>query len=50
MHTCLLQDPVEFVQKLIDEREKYERIVTQSFGDDKTFRSSLNLVRLTAHA
>ena len=45
-----LQDPVEFVQKLIDEREKYERIVTQSFGDDKTFRSSLNLVRLNAHA
>ncbi len=38
-----LQDPVEFVQKLLDERDKYDRIVTQSFNDDKTFRTALNL-------
>ncbi|KAG1678291.1 hypothetical protein FOA52_013912 [Chlamydomonas sp. UWO 241] len=36
------KDPVEFVQKLLDERDKYDRIVTQSFSDDKTFRNTLN--------
>jgi len=36
------KDPVEFVQKLLDERDKYDRVVTQSFADDKTFRNTLN--------
>lgn len=40
------KDPVEFVQKLLDERDKYEAIVTRSFNDDKTFRNALNQVRL----
>ena len=45
---------MEYVQKLLDERDKYERIVTQSFRDDKTFRTALNQVGLSdlaaAHA
>eukprot|EP00195_Chlamydomonas_chlamydogama_P006506 CAMPEP_0202902692 /NCGR_PEP_ID=MMETSP1392-20130828/17001_1 /ASSEMBLY_ACC=CAM_ASM_000868 /TAXON_ID=225041 /ORGANISM="Chlamydomonas chlamydogama, Strain SAG 11-48b" /LENGTH=715 /DNA_ID=CAMNT_0049589497 /DNA_START=313 /DNA_END=2460 /DNA_ORIENTATION=+ len=36
------KDPVEFVQRLLDERDKYEQIVVQSFNDDKTFRNALN--------
>lgn len=36
------KDPVEFVQKLLDERDKYERIIVESFNEDKTFRNSLN--------
>lgn len=38
------KDPVEFVSRLLEERDKYERIVTSSFGDDKTFRNALNQV------
>ena len=38
------KDPVEFVQKLLDERDKYEKIIVNSFNDDKTFRNSLNQV------
>ena len=38
------QDPVEYVQNLLDQRDKYDRIVTQSFNDDKTFRNALNQV------
>ncbi|KAF5838342.1 Cullin [Dunaliella salina] len=36
------KDPVEFVQALLDERDKYETIVSQSFHEDKTFRNALN--------
>lgn len=36
------KEPVDFVQNLLDERDKYDRIVTQSFSDDKTFRNALN--------
>lgn len=36
------KDPVEFVQGLLDERDKYETIVSQSFHEDKTFRNALN--------
>ena len=39
-----LKDPVEFVTKLLDERDKYERILVQSFKDDKAFRTGLNQV------
>lgn len=36
------KDPVEFVQRLLDEREKYEAIIVNAFMDDKTFRNTLN--------
>ena len=39
-----LQEPVEFVQVMLDERDKYERIVVNAFGDDKIFRNALNQV------
>lgn len=40
-----LKDPVEFVQTLLGERDKFERIIVQAFSDDKLFRNSLNQVR-----
>ncbi|GLC32977.1 Cullin-3A [Pleodorina starrii] len=36
------KDPVEYVQALLDMRDKYEKIITQAFSDDKTFRNALN--------
>lgn len=39
------KDPVEFVQGLLDMRDKYETIVMQSFHEDKLFRNALNQVR-----
>ncbi|GFR47201.1 hypothetical protein Agub_g8881, partial [Astrephomene gubernaculifera] len=36
------KDPVEYVQALLDMRDKYEKIITQAFADDKTFRNALN--------
>jgi len=38
------KDPVEYVQALLDERDKYEAIVAQSFGEDKLFRNALSQV------
>lgn len=38
------KDPVEFVQRLLDERDTYEAIITKAFADDKTFRNALNQV------
>jgi hypothetical protein len=39
------REPVEYVQQLLDELDKYERIFVAAFGDDKTFRNALNQVR-----
>lgn len=39
------KDPVDFVQALLDERDKYEAVVVQSFHEDKAFRNALNQVR-----
>ncbi|CAH8343344.1 unnamed protein product [Eruca vesicaria subsp. sativa] len=36
------KDPVEFVQRLLDERDKYDKIITTAFGNDKTFQNALN--------
>ncbi|KAL0699972.1 hypothetical protein Bca4012_056094 [Brassica carinata] len=36
------QDPVEFVQRLLDERDKYDKIISIAFGNDKTFQNALN--------
>ncbi|WJZ81080.1 hypothetical protein VitviT2T_000938 [Vitis vinifera] len=36
-----LRDPVEFVQRLLDEKDKYDRIIGSSFNNDKTFQNAL---------
>ncbi|MEW5303513.1 MAG: hypothetical protein WDW36_006197 [Sanguina aurantia] len=36
------KDPVEFVQSLLDMRDKYDKIITVAFNDDKTFKNALN--------
>jgi len=36
------KDPVEFVQRLLDERDKYDRIINMAFNNDKTFQNALN--------
>ena len=36
------KDPVEFVQRLMDHRDKVDRILVRSFMDDKAFRNALN--------
>ncbi|KAF9673890.1 hypothetical protein SADUNF_Sadunf10G0070900 [Salix dunnii] len=37
-----LKDPVEFVQRLLDEKDKYDSIITNAFNNDKTFQNALN--------
>ncbi|KAK9675872.1 hypothetical protein RND81_11G037400 [Saponaria officinalis] len=37
-----VKDPVEFVQRLLDEKDKYDKIITSAFGNDKTFQNALN--------
>lgn len=37
-----LKDPVEFVQSLLNEKDKYDKIISLSFNNDKTFQNSLN--------
>jgi cullin 3 len=37
-----LKDPVEFVQSLLDERDKYGKIVNLAFNNDKLFQIALN--------
>ncbi|KAL6192754.1 hypothetical protein ACLB2K_033840 [Fragaria x ananassa] len=37
-----LKDPVEFVQRLLDEKDKYDSIIKLSFNNDKTFQNGLN--------
>ncbi|KAG7589534.1 Cullin homology domain [Arabidopsis suecica] len=36
------KDPVEFVQRLLDERDKYDKIINMAFNNDKTFQNALN--------
>ncbi|XP_010551535.1 PREDICTED: cullin-3B [Tarenaya hassleriana] len=36
------KDPVEFVQRLLDERDKYDKIISTAFSNDKTFQNALN--------
>ncbi|KAJ9510776.1 hypothetical protein QJQ45_027594 [Haematococcus lacustris] len=36
------KDPVDYVQRLLSERDKYERILMLAFSEDKTFRNALN--------
>ncbi|KAK8534603.1 hypothetical protein V6N13_080943 [Hibiscus sabdariffa] len=37
-----LKDPVEFVQRLLDEKDKYDNIISQAFCNDKMFQNALN--------
>eukprot|EP00250_Pteridium_aquilinum_P010939 c19729_g1_i1 orf=85-2289(-) len=37
-----LKDPVEFVQRLLDEKDKYDKVITAAFNNDKTFQNALN--------
>ncbi|CAM6121875.1 unnamed protein product [Calypogeia fissa] len=37
-----LKDPVEFVQGLLDEKDKYDKVIRLSFNNDKTFQNALN--------
>ncbi|KAF2302391.1 hypothetical protein GH714_036121 [Hevea brasiliensis] len=37
-----LKDPVEFVQRLLDEKDKYDSIISLAFNNDKTFQNALN--------
>ncbi|XP_044493619.1 cullin-3A [Mangifera indica] len=37
-----LKDPVEFVQRLLDEKDKYDNIIHAAFNNDKTFQNALN--------
>ncbi|XP_074274570.1 cullin-3A-like [Silene latifolia] len=37
-----VKDPVEFVQRLLDEKDKYDKIIGLAFGNDKTFQNALN--------
>ncbi|CAI5462909.1 unnamed protein product [Closterium sp. Yama58-4] len=36
------KDPVEFVQRLLEEKDKYDRIIAASFASDKTFQTALS--------
>lgn len=36
------KDPVDFVQRLLELREKYEALILKSFGGDKSFQHAVN--------
>lgn len=36
------KDPVEFVQKLLDQKDKYDVIIREAFSNDKIFQNALN--------
>ncbi|XP_054809824.1 cullin-3A-like isoform X2 [Prosopis cineraria] len=37
-----LKDPVEFVNRLLDEKDKYDKIINLAFNNDKSFQNALN--------
>ncbi|XP_047310143.1 cullin-3A-like [Impatiens glandulifera] len=37
-----LKDPVDFVQRLLDEKDKLDKIIHTAFNNDKTFQNALN--------
>ncbi|KAL6994217.1 Cullin-3A [Sarracenia purpurea var. burkii] len=37
-----LKDPVDFVQRLLDEKDKHDKIISLAFTNDKTFQNALN--------
>ncbi|CAH9084543.1 unnamed protein product [Cuscuta europaea] len=36
------KDPVDFVQRLLDEKDKHDRIINKAFNNDKMFQNALN--------
>mmetsp|Transcript_24421 Transcript_24421/g.53296 ORF Transcript_24421/g.53296 Transcript_24421/m.53296 type:complete len:740 (-) Transcript_24421:186-2405(-) len=36
------KEPVEYVQKLLEAKDKYDAIITESFSNDRTFQHTLN--------
>ncbi|KAL3636262.1 Cullin-3A [Castilleja foliolosa] len=36
------KNPIEFVESLLEKWDKYDKIITSSFGNDKTFHNALN--------
>ncbi len=39
-----MKDPVEFVQQLLTQKDKFDAIVSHSFQNDKAFQNALNQV------
>lgn len=37
-----LRDPVDFVQRLLDLKDKYDKVIAMAFNNDKTFQNALN--------
>lgn len=37
-----LRDPVDFVQRLLNEKDKHDKIISAAFNNDKTFQNALN--------
>ncbi|GAB2280287.1 hypothetical protein Dimus_014929 [Dionaea muscipula] len=37
-----VKNPVEFVQRLLDEKDKYDKIINLAFNNDKTFQNALS--------
>lgn len=37
-----LKDPVDFVQRLLDEKDKHDKIISLAFSNDKMFQNALN--------
>ncbi|KAK1609054.1 hypothetical protein QYE76_032727 [Lolium multiflorum] len=37
-----MKDPVDFVQRLLNEKDKYDNIISTSFANDKGFQNALN--------
>ncbi|OIV90285.1 hypothetical protein TanjilG_08322 [Lupinus angustifolius] len=37
-----LKDPVDFVQRLLNLKDKYDKVITLAFSNDKTFQNALN--------
>jgi len=37
-----LDSPVEFVQRLFDEKDKYDKIINLAFSNDKSFQNAFN--------
>ncbi|KAK9136495.1 hypothetical protein Syun_015825 [Stephania yunnanensis] len=36
------RNPVDFVQRLLDEKDKHDKIISMAFNNDKTFQNALN--------
>ncbi|KAM1824396.1 hypothetical protein ACFX13_023988 [Malus domestica] len=38
----ILRDPVDFVQRLLDLKDKYDKFISLAFNNDKTFQNAFN--------